>query len=156
MAIVIAQERPDAEEVRALIDELQGYLAPLYPQSSQHGLSVERLVAERVAFFVARCDGAAAACGGLKSYAPEYAEVKRMYVRPAFRGLGLAKQILQRLEEEARRQGISVLRLETGIFQPEAIGLYERVGFQRRGPFGEYEEDPLNRFYEKHLTEKRV
>ena len=81
----------------------------------------------------------------------EYAEVKRMYVRPQFRGTGLGKLMLRHLTAYAQGQGIELLRLETGIHQRAAIGLYERLGFRRIPPFGEYREDPLSRFYEKGL-----
>lgn len=74
-----------------------------------------------------------------------------MYVRPQFRGLGLAKRMLDDLAEYARERGVRLLRLETGIYQREAIGLYERVGFQRIPPFGPYTEDPLSRCYEKQI-----
>ena len=66
----------------------------------------------------------------------DYAEVKRMYTRPAARGRGVAKALLRRIEDESRRAGKLVLRLETGTYQQEAIGLYERMGFRPRGPFG--------------------
>ena len=103
-------------------------------------------------FFVARVDGDPAACGGLKLFDSEYGEVKRMYVRPVYRGLGLGKAILNHLAEYAAAHQMNVLRLETGIYQVEAIGLYERWGFQRRPPFGEYKEDPLSVYFEKQLT----
>ena len=74
-----------------------------------------------------------------------------MYVRPQFRGLGLAKLMLDHLETYARERGVGLLRLETGIYQSEAIGLYERMGFRSIPPFGEYREDPLSRFYEKQI-----
>jgi putative acetyltransferase len=151
----ITQEPPDTPEARALIEALEAYLAPLYPADSQHGLSVDRLMAEGVAFYVVRCEGEAAGCGGLKFYGQAYAEIKRMFVRPDFRGQGLAKQILTHLEAQACQRGVLVLRLETGTRQPEALGLYERLGYQRCGPFGEYAEDPLSIFYEKHLTHQR-
>jgi len=80
------------------------------------------------------------------------AEIKRMYVRPRFRGRGFAKLVLYHLSDYAWAQGVSLLRLETGIHQHEAIGLYERVGFQRIPPFGDYKVDPLSVFYEKSLT----
>jgi GNAT superfamily N-acetyltransferase len=104
-----------------------------------------------VTFFVARQDGVTAACGGVELVGDEYAELKRMYVRPRFRGLGLSKLVLEQLTEHARGHGIQVLRLETGIHQREAIGLYERMGFEQIPPFGAYQPDPLSRFYEKHL-----
>ena len=74
-----------------------------------------------------------------------------MYVRPQFRGLGFAKLMLGHLADYARNQGVRLLRLETGIHQHAAIGLYERMGFRRIPPFAEYREDPLSRFYEKHI-----
>ena len=72
-------------------------------------------------------------------------------VRPQFRGLGLAKLMLNHLVGYAQSQGIGLLRLETGVHQHAAIGLYERIGFQRIPPFGEYKDDPLSRFYEKRI-----
>jgi putative acetyltransferase len=154
LEITIAQERPDSAEARALIDELQSSLAPLYPPASQHGLSVDMLIAQKVPFFVLRCDGEPAACGGVRIYGQEYGEIKRMYVRPGYRGQGLAKFVLKHLEAYSLQQGITLLRLETGIYQAEAIGLYERLGYRSIPPFGEYQEDPLSLFYEKELKDK--
>ena len=74
-----------------------------------------------------------------------------MYVRPQFRGTGLAKLMLKHLTDYVQAQGIGLLRLETGIHQRAAIGLYERMGFRRIAPFGAYSEDPLSRFYERPL-----
>ena len=147
----IVAEPPDSVEATTLIRELDAYLEPLYPQESRHGFSVERLLREAVAFFVMRHDQMPAGCGGIKLFGTVYGEIKRMYVRPAFRGLGLGKLMLQHLADYARHQGVAVLRLETGIYQTEAIGLYERFGFQRVPPFGAYREDPLSLFYEKRL-----
>lgn len=153
MPAIITAERPDTPDGSALVLELEAALEPLYPQESRHGLSVERLIAEGVPFFVLRSDGIAAACGGVKLFGTAYGEIKRMYVRPPFRGQGFAKLILNHLSDYAGAQGVSILRLETGIHQHEAIGLYERMGFRRISPFGDYKEDPLSLFYEKSLTE---
>src|SRR5512140_1240215 len=101
MPAVIVQERPDSADARTLISELEAHLAPLYPAESRHGYSVEKLLREEVAFFVIRLDGSAAGCGGVKLYGTEYGEVKRMYVRPQFRGQGLAKLILEHLAKVA-------------------------------------------------------
>jgi putative acetyltransferase len=152
MPTLIVAERPDTVDATTLIGELDGYLAPLYPQESRHGFSVAQLLQEAVAFFVMRHDGMPAGCGGVKLFDTAYGEIKRMYVRPQYRGLGLGKLMLHHLADYARHQGVAVLRLETGIYQPEAIGLYERCGFRRIPPFGAYKEDPLSVFYEKHLT----
>jgi putative acetyltransferase len=151
MSTTITLERPDTPDAQALIDELESELAPLYPRESRHGYSVEKLIAEGVAFFLIRENGTSAGCGGVKLFGTEYGEIKRMYVRPQFRGLGLAQLMLDHLTDYARSHGIGILRLETGIYQQAAIRLYERMGFQSIPPFGEYKEDPLSRFYEKHI-----
>ena len=96
------------------------------------------------------------ACGGAAVF-DDYAEVKRMYTRPMARGRGVAKALLCRMEDEARGAGISVLRLETGTRQHEAIGLYQRMGFRPRGPFGAYAAMPARNietslFFEKTLS----
>lgn len=150
---VMSRERPDSADARALIAELETELVPLYPQASRHGYSVDKLIRQGVAFFVLRHGGAAAGRGGIQLYGTEYGELKRMYVRPRSRGLGLARQMLQHLAAHARSHGVMLLRLETGIHQHAAIGLYERTGFSLVPPFGEYREDPLSRFYEKKLGE---
>jgi GNAT superfamily N-acetyltransferase len=151
MPAIITPERPDTADAKALIAELESELAPLYPTESRHGYSVERLLAESVVFFLIRENGIPAGCGGVKLVGTEYAEVKRMYVQPRFRGFGLAKLLLNHLADYAQGRGIRLLRLETGIYQYAAINLYERMGFQRIPPFGEYREGPLNRFYEKRI-----
>jgi len=154
--VTITAERPDSPDATALIDELEATLAPLYPAESRHGYSIEKLLREGVAFFVIRHDGAAAGCGGVKLFGTKYAEVKRMYVRPQLRGLGLAKHMLDHLAAHARERGAGLLRLETGIYQVEAIGLYERAGFRRIPPFGEYKEDPLSVFFEKPIHQENL
>jgi len=104
-----------------------------------------------VAFFLLRADGIPAGCGGIQLFGAEYGEIKRMYVRPQFRGQGFSKLVLERLADHARARGVDLLRLETGIHQTEAIGLYERMGFYRILPFGDYKEDPNSLFFELRL-----
>ena len=151
MPVVITMERPDSADAVALMAELDAILTPLYPDESRHGFSVERLIADGVAFFVLRSDGVPASCGGVKLFGTDYGEVKRMYVRPQFRGAGFAKLILSRLADHARGRGVRLLRLETGIHQKEAIGLYEGLGFRRIPPFGAYKPDPVSLCYEKEI-----
>lgn len=112
---------------------------------------MDKLLRERVIFFVMWQSGIPAGCGGIKFFGIEYGEVKRMFVRPQYRGLGLGKLMLDRLAEYAQERQVSVLRLETGIYQTDAIRLYERYGFERRDPFGEYKDDPLSVYFEKQL-----
>jgi GNAT superfamily N-acetyltransferase len=151
MRVEIVSERPDTPDAVELITELEGVLSPLYPSESRHGFSVEKLLKQGVAFFVIRCDGRAAGCGGILLVGTEYGEVKRMYVRPAFRGTGLARAMLDHLAEYARERGVGVLRLETGIHQREAVKLYEGWGFEQIPAFGPYTHDPLSLYYEKRV-----
>jgi GNAT superfamily N-acetyltransferase len=152
MSIIITEVAPDSADAVQLIGELDAHLmAHPYPPQSRHAFSVEKLLREGVVFFVTRYEGQLAGCGGIKIFGAEYGEVKRMYVRPVFRGKGLGKAMLARLTEYAQGKNAKVLRLETGIYEVEAIGLYERFGFQRRGPFGEYVEDPLTVYLEKKI-----
>ena len=151
MVPIITPEHPATPDAAALIAELDAHLEPLYPRASRHGFSVEKLIADSVAFFVIRVDAAPAGCGGIKLFDTEYAELKRMYVRPQFRGLGLGTLLLEHLAAYARDHGVGILRLETGVHQHAAIALYERTGFQRIPPFGDYREDPVSRCYEKRI-----
>jgi putative acetyltransferase len=147
----VAADSPDAVE---LINELDDHLmAHPYPPQSRHAFSVEKLLRERVIFFVTWYEGQLAGCGGIKIFGTDYGEVKRMFVRPVFRGKGLGKAMLDHLADYARNKDVGLLRLETGIYEVEAIGLYERFGFRRRAPFGEYVEDPLSVYFEKNIQE---
>ena len=150
-AAQLALERPDTSDAIALIDELERHLASRYPAESRHGYSVEKLIREGVVFFVARISDEPVGCGGIQLYGHEYGELKRMYVRPGFRGYGIGRQLLEHLAAHATAHGVALLRLETGIHQTEAIGLYEAFGFQRRTAFPPYREDPLSAFFEKRL-----
>jgi GNAT superfamily N-acetyltransferase len=152
MSVTITQERPDSADALTLIGELEKYIAPMYPHDKEHGLTPEEMASEGVSFFIIRYDGMPAGCGGVRLYCTEYGELMRMYVRPEFRGKGLGKQMLRYLESYALNHGVRVLRLKTGIFQPEALGMYERCGYMRIPPFGSYHEHPLNWYYEKRLS----
>ena len=152
MPAVITAERPDAPDALLLITELQTHLESFYPPESCHGFSVDRLIVESVAFFVLRAEGEPAGCGGIKLVGREYGEIKRMYVRPQFRGAGFGKMILDHLADHARAHGVTLLRLETAVHQKAAIRLYAHTGFYRIPPFGPYTNDPLSLCYEKPLT----
>ena len=124
----------------------------MYPPSSNHFLDLEQLAQPDIRFFVARREGAPLACGALR-IARDYGEVKRMYVAPSARGQGLGRAILARIESEAARAGLRVMRLETGNLQAEALALYRSAGYVDCGTFGEYRPDPLSLFLEKRLAQ---
>jgi putative acetyltransferase len=111
----------------------------------------DELKQPNIVFLLAWLDAEAVGCGALVDHAGEYGELKRIYVRPACRRAGVGRAILGELFSQARSRGLRVLRLETGNAQPEALAMYERAGFRRRGPFGDYREDPLSLFMELEL-----
>jgi putative acetyltransferase len=148
----IAFESPDQPEVIALIAELDAYQDTLYPPESRHALDLSLLKQPNVLFAVARDSaGRAIGCGAIV-LRPEFGELKRMYVSPRGRGQGVAKKLLALLELQAIGAGCKLLKLETGPHQPEALALYDSAGYERRGPFGDYTNDPLSVFMQKHLA----
>jgi putative acetyltransferase len=150
--VTTAAQRPDSPIARELIDELDAIFAPNYPPESRHGYSAEKLLREDVAFFVVSVDDEPAGCGGVQALAEGYAELKRMYVRPAFRGRGLGTHLVDYLSGYAADRGITAIRLRTGLLQVEAIGLYTSMGFRRIPPFGPYHEDAVSLCLERQLT----
>ena len=150
----VTLESPDQPEVIALIKELDDYQDLLYPPESRHVLPLASLKQPHVRFAVARDAGARAIGCGAVLLGADRGELKRMYVQPRGRGQGVARALLALLEAEARRAGCQVLKLETGPYQPEALGLYAKSGYERCGPFGKYPDDPLSVFMQKRLDTK--
>lgn len=138
-----------APGVRALIADLDRYLADLYPPESNHGLSPAELEEPTVRFVVAaRQDDTPVGCGAVRLN-DDFAEIKRMYVVPGARKAGIGRALLAHLEKLAVTSGRSRIRLETGIAQTEALALYEHAGYVRIDPFAPYGPDPLSVFMEK-------
>ncbi len=149
-AITVSLEPAAQPDVIALIEALDAYQIPLYPAESHHGIDMAALSQPNVLFAVARDgEGRAVACGAIV-VGPDYGELKRMYTLPSHRGQGIARALLALLESEARARGVRQFTLETGYLQHDAIGLYERLGYRRCGPFGDYAEDPNSVFMSKH------
>ena len=148
----IALEPANQPEVLALIEALDAYQVPLYPAESHYGIDVTALSAPNVLFAVARDEqGKAVACAAIV-LEPEYGELKRMFTSPGFRGRGIAGRLLNFLEAEARARGCRRFVLETGYLQNEAIVMYERFGYERCGPFGNYPDDPNSVFMSKDVS----
>ena len=87
---------------------------------------------------MAYIDGEAVGCGAFKPFDHQTVEIKRMYVAPAFRGRGIAGQILAELETQANELGYVACVLETGQKQPEAIQLYQKNGYAQIPNYGQY------------------
>ena len=145
---------PDALEVQALIAASDAYYVDLYPAESTHLESSDDLKKPNVLFVGCRIDGELVASGAAKIMHNDgnYAEIKRVFVLDRHRGKGLSHRVMQFLEDELRQRGVSLLRLETGVKQPAALGLYRKLGYHERGPFGSYRADPLSVFMEKQVN----
>lgn len=149
-AIAIARIRPDRPDIVSLLGQLDAYLAGLYPAESNHLLSIDQLLAAHVRFYAALRGGVAIGTGALVLMT-DYAEIKRVFVDPQARGAKLGARIVETLIDEALANRQTLLRLETGIHQPEALALFKRAGFRPIGPFGDYRADPLSVFMELQL-----
>jgi len=150
--VTIAEEPPRQPEILRLLEMSDAYAASLYPAESNHLVDVSTLERPSVCFFVARVDGAVAGCCALVEACDGTAEIKRMFVDPKARGLKVGKRLLQTVERHGESLRLTAIRLETGIHQPEAIGLYRSAGYVERPPFGSYKPDPLSLFMEKALS----
>lgn len=144
---------PDDEQAVNLIRQSDELMASLYPAESNHLDGVETLKQPNVLFVGCYQGETLAGCGAVKILSDDgdYGEIKRVFVLPEHRGKGISVEIMHFLENHLRRSGIHVSRLETGIKQPEALGLYRKLGYVERRPFGAYREDPLSVFMEKAL-----
>ena len=152
LSISIERVDPRNAAVTALIRELDAYMGGLYPAESNHLVDVETLAKPDVHFFAVMVDGNYRGCGAIMLQAEGYAEVKRIFVSPKARGLGLGRRIIAQLEAATREAGLTLMRLETGTLQPEALSLFAATGFARCGPFGGYPtDDPYSIFMEKRL-----
>jgi putative acetyltransferase len=150
--LAIEVSDPRGAVARALIAELDEYLNGLYPPQNNYLDPADELAKAHVRFVVASRAGEPIGCGAVKSMPAGYGEIKRVFVRPAGRGYGVARRIMSDLEAHLVANGITEARLETGIHQPEALALYEALGYQRIGRFGEYRDDPLSIFMAKRLA----
>ena len=144
---------PESASARALIALSDAYMTALYPAESNHLESASALQAANVLFLGCFLQDQLVGCGAVKILSDDgrYGELKRVYVLESHRGKGYSKAIMEKLEGHLKSNGIALARLETGISQPEALGLYKRLGYVEREPFGAYVADPLSIFMEKRL-----
>ena len=155
-AVSIRAESPLDNAAKALLAELTLELARRYADlgdDGSGGFSPADAQGGRGVFLLAYLQDAAVGCAALRPMQghPAMAEIKRMYVAPGLRRQGVGLALLAALEDAARERRYTVLRLETGIRQPEAIALYERAGYRHIPPFGRYVGNPVSVCFEKPL-----
>jgi GNAT superfamily N-acetyltransferase len=144
----------DSPDVVALTEAQQEEMRGRYDGEADIGPTrvAGMFVAPDGVFVVVRDgDGRAVGCGGVCRFDATRAELKRMYVRPESRGLGLGRRLLAELEEHARALGYAGIVLETGDRQPESVGLYVSAGFERIPCYPPYAERALSLCFEKRL-----
>ncbi len=149
--IEVRDENPRSEVAQELMEQLGAELVERYGGEGSGPFAPNQVEVPGGFFVVARLDGVPSGCGALLPIEGETGEVKRMFVTPRARGRGVSRAILAALEERARRHGYAALKLETGVRQPEAMGLYEAAGYERIPCFGPYAADPLSVCYAKRL-----
>ena len=135
-----------SSDAQALIATLNGELAIVYPEegATHFRLDPSGVADGNGAFLIAFRGGVPVGCGAVRRIDALTGELKRMYVTPETRGLGVGRALLVALQAEARRLGLARVVLETGVRQARALSLYERDGFARIAPFGEYVGSPLS------------
>lgn len=135
-----------------LHEALDSELGELYPPESIYSVAPNDLDAPGCCLLLARTsEGEAVACGALRRLAPDAGEIKRMYVAPEHRRKALGRRILEDLEARAVAFGYKSLRLETGMLQPAAVGLYRSFGYVKIPRYAEYVDDPHSLCFEKRL-----
>lgn len=141
----------DSPLAQQLIDELQEEYVLRYGGPDETPVDPGEFAAPLGSFLLVHRDSELVGCAGMRARSGSDVEVKRMFVRRPFRGRGYARAMLTLVEEEARSLGYSRVLMETGLAQPEAIGLYESSGYERIPGFGHYRNEPQNRCYAKTL-----
>ncbi len=142
----------DDPDVLALVAEVQQEYVVRYGSEDATPMSPAEFAAPEGAFVVAYIGSQLAGCGAYRRHEESVAEIKRMYVRTAFRGRGVARALLADLEGRARAAGYTSIVLETGDRQPEAVALYASAGYVEVEPFGHYRCSPLSRSFGKDLA----
>lgn len=160
VAAALGRNRIDVVEADPRGDDarhcLEAYYAELARRLS-HGFDVRlscdpeagAMIRPRGVFLLAVSDGMPIGCVGLKGTCPAYSEIKRLWVAPSARGLGVSARLMGEVEAAARTLGVALLRLDTNSALPEALALYRRHGWTEIGRFND---DPYpDAFFEKAL-----
>jgi putative acetyltransferase len=150
----IVDLNPYSTAALCLLKASDDFLGALYPPESNHLSTPDDLAQPHVRFLGYQDDLNVVGCVAVRimeDTTGPYGEIKRLFVLPDFRGRGISKVLIEALEAHLIDKDIGLVRLETGIYQPEALGLYRQRGYVERAPYGSYTEDPFSVFMEKKL-----
>jgi putative acetyltransferase len=152
LPFLIETESPLQNDVRALVQALNEFAFSKTPAEHCHHMTVEQMAGDDITLFVARdTNGAPLGMGALRRHAGGIGEVKRMFVKPEARGLGVGAALLARIEALARQEGLTRVVLETGSNFDAAKRVYERGGFASCEPVLDYPPSAWTAFYAKAL-----
>jgi GNAT superfamily N-acetyltransferase len=153
-SVLVAECRPGQPEARRCVRAYFGELARRFDDGFDPALSIsaddEELSPPAGLFLIATLDGEPVGCGALKFHGDAPAEIKRMWVSAAVRGLGLGRRLLAELEDRARDRGVRTVRLETNRALHEAVGLYRAAGYREVAAFND--EPYAHHWFEKALV----
>jgi len=148
--LTIATESPLIPEATALIEASQAALLAAYSPDECFSFTARELAQPLISFFMAREKTQPMGCVALVD-CQTYGEVKRLFVPESARGKGVAQTLMRHLEQAARDRGLPMIRLETGTNLAPAVALYQKHGYRKTGPFGDYTDHPASLFMEKPL-----
>lgn len=148
--IIVEKTDPHHPGAVALLKQSHALMEALFPPEDNFYLDIDDLVAPHIHFFTAR-EGDQILGTGALAVKHGYGEVKSMFVDEAARGKGVADALLRQIEDQARKEGLPLLKLETGNVLHAAHRLYARHGFTTCGPFGDYPAAKSSVFMEKTL-----
>lgn len=157
-AVVIDAEDPASADARACVEayfrELDARLDGGFDPGRGNPPEAADYVPPNGLFLVARLDGRAVGCGALRATAPGVGEIKRMWVAPSARGLGIAQRMIESIEQHAMRAGMDRLQLDTNRTLSEARALYLRNGYREIAP---YNDNPhADHWFEKNGLRRRA
>ncbi len=151
--VEVAAEAPNSGDARRCLDayfgELKARFEGGYDRARDDSARAGDMAPPSGLFVLARLDGDAVGCGGLKRTGRTAGEIKRVWTAPSARGMGVARRMLRALEAAAREMGLRTLRLDTNRALTEAHALYRREGFREVARFND---NP----YAHHWFEKRL
>jgi DNA-binding MarR family transcriptional regulator/GNAT superfamily N-acetyltransferase len=152
-AVTIAVESPSGPDARSCLDRYFAELAERfeagYDPGRDQSAPVEGLTPPSGLFVMARLKGEPVGCGALKRIDGSVGELKRVWTAASVRGLGIARRVIVKLEDEARAMGFAVLRLDTNKALTEAHALYRKAGYSEIARFSD---NPYaHRWFEKRL-----
>ncbi len=151
VTFTLERVRYDSPDAHMLIEELQEEYVIRYGGRDETPVDPDDFAPPKGVFLLAHRDGELVGCAGMRRRSEDDVEVKRMFIRRTYRGRGYSRELLALVEAEARAMGFTRILMESGLAQPEAMGLYESSGYARIPGFGHYRNEPQNRCYARVL-----